>query len=498
MSTNNMSVNNDREQFREYLQDSGAVDALSRVLMKLYELKNNRPEAAVKFIRENLVEELPSFAEHENMKKKLRAMDTVLEGLKKEGKLTKSQIDLIENISTQKQGNINTQKQGTPGFGSVIRARESQISIKTTGNISQIRKMQKADSNYITNIQNAIIDLKNDPNCNSLLKQLMEEATYNKYLSDDAKLKSFVDCICSGLDIHESSIGVYAADQNAYDNFEDLFNPIINQYHSFVVDKTNKHPKTSWGEAKDFKDIDPNKEFITSTRIRCVRNVAGFPLIPKMTKDQFESLCSVIKGVLTKLTGDLVGDYYEVEKVDLEKKKYLLNNRYILEHGDRFLQSAGAAEYWATGRAVFLNKVETLFIWVNEEDHLRFISMEAGSNIPKIYQRLIDAVKHCDAAFNSNYHQSEHLGYLTLCPTNLGNTIRASVMIKVPKLAKNQTLEGLVKKLELEIRGSHGQDLSKGEVFEISNKGKLGLTEYDTIMHLQRGIEEIIQEEKKL
>ncbi len=35
-----------------------------------------------------------------------------------------------------------------------------------------------------------------------------------------------------------------------------------------------------------------------------------------------------------------------------------------------------------------------------------------------------------------NFQWNEHLGYITTCPSNLGSGLRASVHVKVPKLAK--------------------------------------------------------------
>lgn len=487
-----MTVNYDREQFRQYLQDSGAVDALSRVLMKLYELKNNRPNAAVVFIRDHLADDLPSFTEFENLRKSLIEMETVLEALKAGGKLTKSQLAVIDSISANKQG------QGS--LRSLISARESEImkgntSKRTSENESRIRKLSKTAADYHTTITNAINSLLNDTNCNSLLKTHLTNELYDKLKTVTTSHKSsLVDCISSGLDIHESMIGVYAADSEAYDIFGDLFNPLIKDYH-IGFEKPAKHPDKNWGDPKTFTDIDPNNEYITSTRIRCIRTVDGYPFIPLMNEQQFSDLCTKIEEVLT--TGNVSGTWYGLEKMDSTTKRDMINNRYILEYGDRFLESAGATEFWPVGRAVFINDSKTFFIWVNEEDHLRFISMEAGSNISSIYQQLIDAVDECEQKLN--YAKHEHFGFLTLCPSNLGNTIRASVMIKVPKLAAAQgKLQEIATQFNLEIRGNHGHDLSNSDTFEVSNKRKLGLTEYDSIKELYDGVKQIIDEERTL
>lgn len=52
------------------------------------------------------------------------------------------------------------------------------------------------------------------------------------------------------------------------------------------------------------------------------------------------------------------------------------------------------------------------------------------------------------------FSRDSRLGYLTFCPTNLGTTIRASVHIKLPKLAANKArLEQVAAKYNLQVRG---------------------------------------------
>ena len=54
----------------------------------------------------------------------------------------------------------------------------------------------------------------------------------------------------------------------------------------------------------------------------------------------------------------------------------------------RFLREAGGYKNWAQGRGIFHNVAKTFLVWLNEEDHLRFISMEMGGNLGDVYCRL--------------------------------------------------------------------------------------------------------------
>lgn len=42
---------------------------------------------------------------------------------------------------------------------------------------------------------------------------------------------------------------------------------------------------------------------------------------------------------------------------------------------------------WPTGRGIFLSSDRQLIVWVNEEDHLRVISLEKGGDLSSVYSR---------------------------------------------------------------------------------------------------------------
>lgn len=124
--------------------------------------------------------------------------------------------------------------------------------------------------------------------------------------------------------------------------------------------------------------------------------------------------------------------------------------------------------------------------------------MQKGGDLGEIYRRLVTAVN--DIEKRIPFSHNERLGFLTFCPTNLGTTIRASVHIKVPKLAKDYAkLEEVAGKYNLQVRGTSGEHTeSIGGVYDISNKRRLGLTEYQAVKEMYDGITELIKIEKSL
>lgn len=75
----------------------------------------------------------------------------------------------------------------------------------------------------------------------------------------------------------------------------------------------------------------------------------------------------------------------------------------------RFLQAAQASRFWPTGRGIFHNKDKTFLVWVNEEDHLRIISMQKGGDLLAVFKRLIE-VSFCRGVRRSVWFISDSLG----------------------------------------------------------------------------------------
>jgi len=63
--------------------------------------------------------------------------------------------------------------------------------------------------------------------------------------------------------------------------------------------------------------------------------------------------------------------------------------------------------------------------------------MQNGADIGAVFERLCRAC--IDIEKVARFARDDHLGYITSCPTNLGTAMRASVHIRLPKLAKNRT-----------------------------------------------------------
>lgn len=442
------SIEAKREEFRRYLEESGVVAALTQALIKLYE-EEHKPKCAVKYVRQRMCETCP----------------------------TEEQFnELLTNF-----------EDATDTIGSL----ETQLT-KIKDNL------KRTPSEVAISMETGFMDMEQDDGCKSLLKKCMTREVFNSIKELKTPLgTTLLDCIQSGLENRDSSIGIYAADVEAYNVFADLFDPIIEEYH-IGFPKDAVHPELNWGDPTTLQPLDPEGKYIVSTRVRCARSLEGFPLMAKMTEEQYRESMSQVETVLENLEGELKGQFCPLQSMAKSVQDVLVQEHFLFEPNDRFLQAARASRFWPQGRAIYYSEEKNFLVWVNEEDHLRLISMQPGGDIGMVYQRLITGVE--TISENLKFVRHTRLGYLTFCPSNLGTTIRASVLIKLPLLGADCTkLSETATKFNLQVRGSSGENTEAMDyLYDISNKRRLGLSEFDAVKEMTMGVEELIRLEQEL
>ncbi|KAK4467378.1 hypothetical protein MN116_008848 [Schistosoma mekongi] len=92
--------NSKREEFRKYLERSGAIDALTKVLVGLYE-EPEKPDNALEFMKKHLQAEGPETSDIDTMKVEIAEL--------------KQKIETLESENTELKRSINQQL--TPATG---------------------------------------------------------------------------------------------------------------------------------------------------------------------------------------------------------------------------------------------------------------------------------------------------------------------------------------------------------------------------------------------
>lgn len=239
-------------------------------------------------------------------------------------------------------------------------------------------------------------------------------------------------------------------------------------------------------------DKGPESDVIISSRIRLARNLDHYPFPHRMDSQQ------------AKLAADEITQAFF--GADQERKKdYLLIDLDTLSEED---QQALAEKrlispdltHKGQNRRVIISRDESVSIMINEEDHIRIQSMQAGLNLENAYQAAAAAALILEnslaLAYNDNY------GFLTACPTNTGTGMRASVMAHLPGLAMSGRIKNVIEglnKMGFAVRGFYGEhSKAQGHLFQISNQLTLGITEDDLINDLKRMLQQLIEQERKV
>lgn len=237
-------------------------------------------------------------------------------------------------------------------------------------------------------------------------------------------------------------------------------------------------------------------KMINSTRIRVGRNLADYPLGSGVSREQRKEIEKKIVTGLLNMKGDLKGKYYSLGSMTPEEKKQLIEDHFLFKGGDKYLESSFLERDWPEARGIFHNENKTFLVWVNEEDQLRIISMQAGSDIREVFERLARGLSEVEKV--AKFAHDDHLGYITSCPTNLGTGLRASVHIKLPKLGnKMEDFQAIADKYYVQIRGAHGEHSETNDhVYDISNVRRLGRSEVELVQDMYNGVKAMITKEK--
>uniref|UniRef100_A0A3P9J7U0 creatine kinase n=1 Tax=Oryzias latipes TaxID=8090 RepID=A0A3P9J7U0_ORYLA len=252
------------------------------------------------------------------------------------------------------------------------------------------------------------------------------------------------------------TVGCVAGDEETYEVFKDLLDPVIEDRHGGYKPtdkhKTDLNPENLQGG----DDLDPN--YVLSSRVRTGRSIRGFCLPPHCSRGERRAIEQLSIQALDSLEGDLKGKYYALKNMTDEEQQQLIDDHFLFDKPvSPLLLSSGMARDWPDGRGIWHNDNKTFLVWVNEEDHLRVISMQKGGNMREVFNRFCTGLTKIEELFKEQGHEfmwNEHLGYVLTCPSNLGTGLRAGVHVKLPNLSKHEKFGEVLKRLRLQKRGT--------------------------------------------
>merc|ERR1712142_68859 len=277
------------------------------------------------------------------------------------------------------------------------------------------------------------------------------------------------------------TVGCVAGDEESYEVFADLLDPVIdgrhNGYGKDAKHKTDLNPDNLKGGIFDEK-------YVLSSRVRTGRSIKGISLPPHCTRGEFK------------------GKYYPLSKMTDAEQDQLIADHFLFDKPvSPLLTCAGMARDWPDARGIWHNDTKTFLVWVNEEDHLRVISMQKGGDIKGVFRRFCEGLTKIETLMKERGHSymwNEHLGYVLTCPSNLGTGLRAGVHVKLPAMAKDEKkLDKVLDLLRLQKRGTGGVDTASSDgTYDVSNADRIGYSEVDLLQFVCNGVALLIEMEK--
>lgn len=231
------------------------------------------------------------------------------------------------------------------------------------------------------------------------------------------------------------------------------------------------------------------RELVLSSRIRFARNLENRTFTHCAPADELAAIRTEIRDALTDAPSMRGALFIDMDETTEPERMVLAERRLISQEMVRN----------PLNRTLVVLPGETLSVMINEEDHLRLQSLEAGLAFGEAFKRISALDDEIDGSLE--YAYSEQFGYMTACTTNVGTGLRVSAMLHLPGLVHNgdirQVVDGL-RYVKLSVRGSYGEGSEvMGNFFQISNSITLGLSESDIVSSMEAHIRKVLEFEHK-
>ena len=227
----------------------------------------------------------------------------------------------------------------------------------------------------------------------------------------------------------------------------------------------------------------PLADTVISSRVRLARNIKGYPFPSRLDANSANE-------IIEKISAPLESAGFR--RINFSDISPIMATSYVERH---YVSPEFAT--METPHTLLLQETNGTALMLCEEDHLRIQSILSGLSLDEAYQNASAIEKRLDADFDFAY--SDHLGYLTHCPSNLGTGMRASVMMFLPALSRAGYIASLaaqLAKLGLAMRGLFGEGSgSAGCMYQISNQITLGVSESEILGKLTEAVRQISESE---
>ena len=225
-----------------------------------------------------------------------------------------------------------------------------------------------------------------------------------------------------------------------------------------------------------------------SSRIKFSRKLKDFKFNLK-DRNSIEQLENKIKDNLYLIGYDL--KFIKLKDLDDITKQSLVEKNLITQDFAFNKSDVGS---------ILINDEENICIMINDEDHLKLQVFTPGLDLENALNLAVEIDKKIGKVLG--YATNKRYGYLTSNPNNCGTGLRASVLVHLPALLEtgniNQIFD-IVSRFEVNIKRMNNKiRADENDMFLITNKKTLGLTENEISESIKIIAQKITEQERRI
>ncbi|XP_039594452.1 zgc:172076 [Polypterus senegalus] len=319
-----------------------------------------------------------------------------------------------------------------------------------------------------------------------MYKRLCQKVTESGFTFDDVIQPGLED---PG-DPARVTVGCVAGDAESYNLFCEFFDCIIKLcHHGFQMTQSQKS-NFNLHNLKGAETLDG--DYVLSCEMQICRNVEGFSFPTHCSRGERRQLQSLAKQAFTKMDTAFPGKYWPLHELAQEATDPGVNDC-IASGPSVMMMRTGVARDWPDARGVWISQNETVYIWVNMEEHLQITSKQEDGSIKEAFGLAINVVRKLGEMYKELKHPfiwKDHLGYVLSSPAVVGTGLKATVQVKLNHISKHPKFEDILSRLCLGASGSG--------VCTIFNKRTAGVTEVELLQLVVDGIKLLIDMDKSL
>ena len=230
-----------------------------------------------------------------------------------------------------------------------------------------------------------------------------------------------------------------------------------------------------------------DSDVVNSIKINYSRNLRNYKFNTNSLKD-IQEIENLIKTNLPSIGYGLrfirIKDIDDLGKRSLYEKG-LINEEVLEDNSNKI--------------SLLINDEENICVLINYDNHFEIQVFCSGMELENIF----NFAKEIDQKFDETFDiaKSKKYGYLTISPINVGTGLNVEAIVHLPGLTKTGNIRKIVQTINnfgLEINGTYVRNQEViGDIYKISNKQTLGITEESIINNLRIIIDKIIEQERK-